>query len=86
METYSISTSSSSNRSSSNVAKENVTFSDIEEVLLALLSWRSIDAQAANPILGDHYAVQVVEKCQFDMSKPFFMNDQYVHIFLLQHQ
>lgn len=76
MDAHSISTSSDSTRSSANIAKENVALSDIEEILLVLLWWRSLDAQAANPILGDDYAVRTLERCQFDMSKPFFVNDQ----------
>lgn len=77
MDAHSISTSSDdSTGSSSNVAKENVKLSDIEETLLSLLWWRSLDAQAVNPILGDEYAGLVVDRCKFDMSKPFFINDQ----------
>lgn len=46
------------------------------ELVLIHLFWRMLDAQTPNPILNDQHAVEVLNGCDADLNKPYFVNDE----------
>ncbi|KAK2613164.1 hypothetical protein N8I77_000091 [Diaporthe amygdali] len=52
--------------------KEKISLTGPEELLMGTLFLRAHDSRAAKPILGDHYAQQVLDRCDIDTDRTHY--------------
>lgn len=46
-----------------------------EETTIPMVFFRSLDAQSPEPILGDPYSQEILDKCEVDLSASHFIRD-----------
>lgn len=49
--------------------REKITLADVSETMLATLHGKALDSRAANPILGDHRAYELLHRVDYDFTK-----------------
>lgn len=52
--------------------KEKILLSGVEETLLASIWCRAKDSQSEEPLLGDPYAQQILDRCDVDYTRSTF--------------
>lgn len=56
-------------------SKQKLRLTGPEETMIPMVFFRSLDAQLPDPILGDPYAQEILEKCDIDLTASHFIRD-----------